>query len=128
MPPSHWQVKDPLGSSYHCSAATVVVGVSFVECVIVNPGQSGAYVGSMIQVTNVSSEQRVVEGTTETLIDQGTRFSYVECGSTAILAGETLSCHTGARVALPHGRDVWAQGALTENAINTAAVSPKWKT
>jgi hypothetical protein len=112
-------------SRFHCGSDTILAGVKFRECVIVAPSSSGAFVQSLLSVTNTSSGARTVHGTTEALLGQ-TRLSYTACGSRVLAAGAGTWCFSATKPVPGHGRDVWAEGHLdtAQNPGSTRAVSP----
>ncbi len=108
-----------MDSTYHCGAYTKKPTMWFRECVKVYPTPSGAYVQSLLAVSNPSSTAQTVSGETTAFLGQ-TELSKTICGSTIVAAHENLWCFSATELVIGHGRDVLARGSN--------AVSPIVKT
>jgi serine/threonine protein kinase len=111
-PPSqtHWQGPGTQNSTYHCGAYTKKPTMWFLECVIVTPTPSGAYVQSLLAVSNPSSTAQTVSGETRAFLGQA-ELSNTTCGSTVVVAHGRLWCFSPTKLVAGHARDVQARGS-----------------
>jgi hypothetical protein len=82
----------------------------FRECVIVTPSPSGAYVQSLLTVSNPSSTAQTVSGETRAFLGQA-ELSKTICGSAVVAAHGSLWCFSATKLVIGHGRDVQGRGS-----------------
>jgi serine/threonine protein kinase len=125
--PTHWQEPSTLDSTYHCGAYTKKPTVWFQECVKVFPTPSGAYVQSLLTVSNPSSSARPVDGETRAFLGQA-ELSKAICGHAIVAAHGRLWCFSSTKLVVGHGRDVLGRGLFSANKPQLNVVSPIVKT
>jgi serine/threonine protein kinase len=124
---THWQAPSALDSTYHCGAYTKKPTVWFQECVKVFPTPSGAYVQSLLAVSNPSSTARSVDGETRAFLGQ-TELSTAICGRAIVAAHGRLWCFSSTKLVVGHSRDVLGRGLFSADTPHSNVVSPIAKT
>jgi hypothetical protein len=131
---SAWQAPGTPDSRYHCGPYTVGLNdLKAQDCVIVMPTPSGAYVQSLLAVSNVSSTARVLTGFTYSYLGNmhdGPQLSYTDCLDVTIPAHERRWCFSATKFVLGHGRDVAGRGWVHNYHYGQYQYvdSPTWKT
>ncbi|MCA1705956.1 MAG: serine/threonine protein kinase [Actinobacteria bacterium] len=125
--PHSWQEPSTPDSTYHCGTYVKMPTVWFQECVKVFPSPSGAYVQSILTMSNPSSTAQTVYGDTSLYLGPN-RLNGSICGTTVVAAGERRWCFSPTTFILGHGRDVQGQGYLSAGGFGGANFSPTAKT
>jgi serine/threonine-protein kinase len=109
-PKTYWGPPSTQNSTHHCGAYIKKPTMWFRECVIVTPSPSGAYVQSLLTVSNPSSTAQTVSGETRAFLGQA-ELSKTICGSTVVAAHGSLWCFSATKLVIGHGRDVQGRGS-----------------
>jgi hypothetical protein len=91
------------------------------------PTPSGAYVQSLLTVSNPSSSARPVDGETRAFLGQA-ELSKAICGHAIVAAHGRLWCFSSTKLVVGHGRDVLGRGLFSANKPQLNVVSPIVKT
>jgi serine/threonine protein kinase len=125
--PTYWQAPSPQDSTYHCGAYTKKPTMWFQECVKVYPSPSGAYVQSLLAVSNPTSTAQTVAGDTSLYLGPN-RLNGTACGTTVVAGGGRRWCFSATKLVIGHGKDVQGQGYLSGNSFGSGTFSPTVKT
>jgi serine/threonine protein kinase len=126
-PKTYWGGPSTQNSTHHCGAYIKKPTMWFRECVIVTPSPSGAYVQSLLAVSNLSSTAQTVSGETRAFLGQ-TELSKTICGSTVVAAHASLWCFSATKLVIGHGRVVQGRGLFLADTPQSNVVSPIVKT
>jgi hypothetical protein len=91
------------------------------------PTPSGAYVQSLLAVSNPSATARSVDGETRAFLGK-TELSKAICGRAIVAAHGRLWCFSATKLVIGHGRDVLGRGWLSADTPQSNVVSPIVKT
>jgi serine/threonine-protein kinase len=126
-PKTYWGEPSTHNSTHHCGTYTKKPTIWFQECVIVTPSPSGAYVQSLLVVSNSSSTAQTVSGGTRAVLGQA-ELSKTICGSTIVAAHASLWCFSATKLVIGHGRDVQGRGLFLADPPQSNVISPIVKT
>ncbi len=107
---AEWAAPKPVDA--HCSDYSGNVGLLVQECVVVTHHANGAWVQSILAVSNTTSGSRRVRGETTTYIDGPYVLSFTNCGDQTIAARTRQWCWGTTTNVIGHGRPVRGRGIL----------------
>ena len=119
-----WQPPGTADSRWHCSGYNKGYSpIWFQDCVIVTPSPSGAYVQSVLAVSNTASVSYTLVGMTRTFVG-ASQVARTDCGSTTIAAHARKWCWGATTYVAGHGRQVFGEGWVGSLYVR----SPTWTT
>jgi len=96
----------------YCSGYTEIGGVKAQDCIVVTRHANGAWVQTILAVSNTSNASRRVRGETHTYLTGVQKLSFTNCGDTTIGAGGRRWCWGATTNVIGHGRPVSGTGVM----------------